>query len=174
MIAQEKYEYFCTLSSDINEHMPILKKYAKECEHVTELGVRGIVSTWAFLAAKPKKLVSVDIVYPETFDGNLQEVYDAAKEINVDFKFILGDDLKISLEETDLLFIDTLHTMEQLNKELSKLGSKAKKYIILHDTYSCRFQLGPAINVFLAINSNWKIHQTFINNNGLTILKRIT
>lgn len=172
-IAKTKYEYFCELRGDINEHMPTLKKYAEECEHITELGVRGIVSTWAFLIAKPKKIISVDIISPEVFKGNLQEVYDAAKEIGVDFQFILGDDLKVSLEETDLLFIDTEHTYTQLNSELNLLGVLAKKYIIMHDTTLCAQQLLPAIDGFLNKNSNWKKHAQFINNNGLTILKNI-
>ena len=36
-------------SSDIMEHLPTLYKYATECESVLELGVRGCVSSWAFL-----------------------------------------------------------------------------------------------------------------------------
>ena len=46
---QEIYEGLCSTPSDINEHLPTLKKYAEECEHITEMGVRWVVSTYALL-----------------------------------------------------------------------------------------------------------------------------
>ena len=45
--------------------------------------------------------------------------------------------------------------------------------MIMHDTTVCLQQLSPAIDGFLSINSNWKKYAQFLNNNGLTILKRI-
>ena len=44
---EEKYNSLCNLQSDINEHLPILCKYAKECESIIECGVRKCVSSWA-------------------------------------------------------------------------------------------------------------------------------
>ena len=120
-IVEKKYYNYCIVPTDIYQHLPTLKKYAEECEHITELGVRSVISTWAFLMGKPKKLVSVDLISPESLGQNLQEVYEAAKDINVDFEFILGDDLEVELEETDLLFIDTYHDYTHLIKELNKL-----------------------------------------------------
>ena len=58
---QQTYDELCARPSDINEHLPTLKKYAKECEHITEMGVRWVVSTYALLMGKPKKLISYDI-----------------------------------------------------------------------------------------------------------------
>jgi GT2 family glycosyltransferase/tetratricopeptide (TPR) repeat protein len=45
------YELACREPSDVNEHLPTLYALAKECEHVTELGTRGGVSTTALLYA---------------------------------------------------------------------------------------------------------------------------
>ena len=36
-------------SIDIMEHLPTLYRYAKECDSVFETGVRGCISSWAFL-----------------------------------------------------------------------------------------------------------------------------
>lgn len=55
MTLEQKYTELCVNPSDINEHLPTLKKYAEECDHITEMGVRGIVSTYALLMGKPKK-----------------------------------------------------------------------------------------------------------------------
>ena len=51
--------------SDINEHIPTLISYGQECNHITEMGVRGIISTWAFLGSAPKKMMSYDIQDPK-------------------------------------------------------------------------------------------------------------
>ena len=54
--------------SDINEHLETFKRYSQECDVIVEMGVRWIVSTWAFLTgliknnSNVKNLISVDIV----------------------------------------------------------------------------------------------------------------
>lgn len=177
------YNEKVTTKSDINEHLPVLRKYAEECEHITELGCRNVVSTYAFLAAKPKTLVSVDI------DPCPVELADLlAKENSITFRFIKANDLDITLEKTDLLFIDTLHTYEHLSKELALHAPNVKKYIIMHDTevfgykdyygdkkYGTTGKVGlqPAIKEFLEKNKSWTLHEELKNNNGLTILKKI-
>jgi len=62
-LEQKVNEIFRT-PSDINEHIPAIIKYGQECDHITEMGVRGIVSTWAWLAASPKKLIAYDLEDP--------------------------------------------------------------------------------------------------------------
>ncbi len=87
--------------------------------------------------------------------------------------------LKVGIEETDLLFIDTWHVYEQLKEELRLHGSKARKYIVLHDTTTFgengegegRRGLWPAVEEFLAVGE-FQIKERFQNNNGLTILVR--
>ena len=46
---KRNYEFLCRRPSDINEHLPTLFAYTTDCESVVELGVRGCVSSWAFL-----------------------------------------------------------------------------------------------------------------------------
>jgi ornithine carbamoyltransferase len=186
---EEIYNQKTNEPSDIHEHLPTLKRYAEECNHITEMGVRWIVSTYAFLMGKPDKLISIDIQHPNTWNADLSLVEAAANEINAGFEFILGDTLQIEIDETDLLFIDTWHAYKQLKAELDRHHNKAKKYIILHDTTSYEFKdetsyeslgwrgdgpgIGQAINEFLTENTEWVLHEKFTNNNGLTILKRI-
>jgi hypothetical protein len=186
-----KFEYFKNTPSDINEHFDTLLKYASECENIVEFGIRGICSTWAFLAAKPKKLISYDIKNPEYFGGNLDEIIFAAKESNIEFIFIEGDTTKITIPNTDLLFIDTWHTYDQLSLELKIHASNVNKYIILHDTTTYEWKdetfqhvntwsnnfigggLWKAVNEFLEINPLWSIKERFVNNNGLTVIQKL-
>lgn len=181
MKISELYNYYCSINSDINEHLPTLKKYATDCDVVIEMGVRWIVSTWALLDAKPKKLISIDINHPNSCGGNLELVEKLAQEENLNFQFIQADTTKIEIPECDLLFIDTWHVYDQLKKELQLHGNKAKKYIAFHDTKTfgtvgedpAYKGLNLAINEFLSENKNWEIEKIYENNNGLTIIKRL-
>lgn len=191
---EEKYNYLCNKPSDINEHLSTLKKYGDKCNSITEMGVRWIVSTYAFLYSSAKKITSYDIQLPEFYKGNINEVYKLAAANNKIYNFIQGDTLSVSIEDTDLLFIDTFHSYGQLSTELKLHNFKVNKYIILHDTvefgrkdetlynevsnniknYKSEFKgLLPALEQFLHKNKNWNIHEQFYNNNGLTVLKRI-
>lgn len=169
-------------SVDIHEHLPTLQRYAGLCNHVTEFGVRWVVSTWALLIGQPKTLVSYDINYHE----RIERVKRVAAENGVDFTFIRDDTTKISIDPTELLFIDTLHTYRQLSRELELHECKVSRFIILHDTTTfAHHGMGPefggdnvplglvdALNEFLSAHTNWHIKEVFINNNGLTVLER--
>jgi len=82
---------------DIFEHIPTLKAYAEQCDHVTEFGVRWVVSTWGLLAGKPKIMVSYDINYHE----RIERVKRVAFENEIDFKFIKANTLNIIIDETE-------------------------------------------------------------------------
>ena len=176
--------------SDINEHFPAILKYGSECDHITEMGVRGINSTWGWLASKPKNLVLYDIQDPSTFGGSLQDVTDTANHIGTEFEFHLANVLDVEIEETDLLFIDTWHSYKQLTAELKLHASKVRKYICFHDTTSyatvdensyeswgtdwksAGIGIWKAIEEFLENNSDWELKHRFTNNNGFTIIRR--
>jgi hypothetical protein len=177
-VLEHMYNLKCSTPSDINEHLPTLKKYAEECEHITEMGVRWVVSTYALLMGKPKRMISYDIN-----EIVWQPILDIVK-YDTDFEFRVANTLDLEIEETDLLFIDTLHNYNQLKGELTLHGNKSRKYIIFHDTTTFEWTgesykgkvgeigLWPAITEFLEENKNWELHERFTNNNGLTILKR--
>jgi len=189
-LEQKVNEIFNT-PSDINEHIPTIIKYGQECDHITEMGVRGIVSTWAWLAAAPKKLIAYDLEDPSKWGGRIQDVYDTAEAYNLDFTFIEGDVLKFEIEETDLLFIDTWHAYDQLQAELKLHAQKVKKYICFHDTTSYEYidepihhenswgkptsgkGIWPAIEEFLQNNPSWQLKERYKNNNGFTIIERV-
>ncbi len=198
------FKKLCNMPLDINEHLPTLYKYAKECDSVLECGVRGCISSWAFVYGlidndnnKTKKMILNDIV---TCD--IDEFLNSTKYISnlkIDYKWC--SDLELDIDENvDLIFIDTLHVYGQLKRELEKFSKISNKYIIMHDTtideiygecmrlnwdiegmskitnfpyHELTKGLKFAIDEFLENNNDWVIHEVFINNNGLTVLKRI-
>jgi len=118
---------------DINENIPVLIKYGSECDSITEMGVRWLCSTWAFLGCAPKNgLLSIDMRNPDTWDiggagenqaiiqrgwNKLSQVYEVAEEFGLKFNFIQANVLDIEIEETDLLFLDTWHSYKQLKAD---------------------------------------------------------
>jgi len=175
------YEICCHHECDINKLFPVIRRYANRCDHITEFGVRGVFSTYAFLAATPKVMRSYDIVTSE----NIKEALDVAQETGIDYKFIEHDVLTTNIDETDLLFIDTLHAYRQLSKELTRHANRVRKYIILHDTTTWGIEdeikedipvkqgLQLAIKEFLEVNPQWVIEREITESNGLVVLKRI-
>jgi cephalosporin hydroxylase len=161
--------------TDISEHMPTLYKYGCLVNHITEFGIRTGNSTVAFLLAKPAKMVSYDIV----ITSRANEIEATARREGLDFSIITGDTARVDIAPTDLLFIDTRHTYEQVSAELRQ-HPRVAKYIILHDTESYGLHgdggnprgIWEAISVFLRSRMDWEIHAIYTNNNGLTILKR--
>ena len=170
------FEEKCKTPSDINEHLPVFYDYIKKCTHVTEFGVRDVVSTWAILKAEPIKAISYDIAY----NPNVAKAQQLAKENAINWQFIQANTLNIDIEETDLLFIDTLHTYQQLKNELYLHSNKVKKYIAFHDTTSFGevgedggIGLWKAIEEFLNENKNWRLLERRTNNNGFTVIEKV-
>lgn len=182
----DKYDEKCLTPSDINELLPYLFQYATLCDHVTEMGVRSPTSTYAFLAANPKKLVSYDIARWELVD----EAERLAKECGVNFEFVQANVLDIEIDETDMCTIDTYHSCLQLEQELKLHANKVKKYICFHDVVTFGRQSEPpyegiraglndgrglmdAIEPFLENHPEWQIELLLEFNNGLLVLKRV-
>jgi hypothetical protein len=194
-----KYDWLCKTPSDINEHLPVLYKYAKECNHVTECGVRNVVSSYAFAVALLKnpnaKLIQIDPFK----DNSIDEFVKLCKDYGINARFYNESDLKCPLEKTDLLFIDTWHVYAQLKRELERWNGYVSKYIILHDTTvdaekgetirsgsngqkesresgfpvaEITKGLWPAVEEFLESHKEWKLKERLMNNNGLTVLMR--
>ena len=175
----EIYDQKCQVYSDIVEHLPVLKLYANEVDHVTEMGVRTVVSTYAFLAGRPKRMISYDIIPVEQFGVDRFWLAQIAAEVGTVYEFRVGDTTQVDIEETDLLFIDTLHTYEQLKIELARHAHKVRQYMIFHDIAifgnvdetGTGWGLVPAIQEFLAEHPEWFVHEWRMNNNGLGVLK---
>ena len=167
---EEKYKQLCEMESDINEHLPTLKRYASLCETILELGVRGMVSTYGLLAGYPEVMISIDIVDPSEHEGNVEETKEIAKKQGVNWSFEKISSLDFKLRRTELLFIDTIHSYEQLSQELKLHSPHTTKYIIMHDTNFPEMQ--KAINEFLTNNNDWKVKEVLTSLTGLTVLQR--
>lgn len=155
---------------DSLDRFDLYKSYASECESITELGVHTGSSTIAFLSGFPKKMRSYDIT--EKYFHLKPRIENICSRENIDFKFAIGNSCHIDIEETDLLFIDTLHDYRTITAELAKHHNKARKYIVAHDTTSFP-PVFKGIQDFLSNHLEWEIHYKDEKDCGVTILKRL-
>jgi len=188
----------CETPSDIHEHLPTLRYYASKCSSVVECGVRDVVSSYAFAVGlqdspTPPSLHLIDPYLSTNVEAFLDKCSFAS--------FVQESDLKCPLIETDFLFIDTWHVYGHLKRELERWHPVVRKYIGMHDTtvdgergetvrvgWNPQAQslesgipvneitrgLRPAIEEFLAAHPEWVVEAKYTNNNGLTILKRVS
>ena len=199
---ENKYRALCETPSDINEHLPTLYKYSIDCESIIELGVRGCVSSWAFVNGLLKNNKSTKkILLNDIEECDIDELLAHSKNTNVSIDYQWKNDLELDItQNVDLVFIDTWHIYGQLIRELNKFSKITNKYIIMHDTtvdgiYGETLRLGwdankqstesgfpveeitcglqRAIDEFLENNRDWILIDCYTNNNGLTVLKRI-
>jgi hypothetical protein len=200
---KERFVSLINERSDINEHLMCLAKYAMKCESVLELGVRGCVSSWAFLFGllynnSPNKRLLMNDISP----CNILEVVILGSSLGVKMDYLWCNDLEMPVEDNsfDMVFIDTWHVYGQLKRELAKFGKVAKKFIAMHDTtvdetigetIRCNMNaeeqsresgfpieeinkgIRPAVDEFLQANTNWILEERFTHCNGLTVLRRI-
>jgi hypothetical protein len=132
--AAARYDDVAGTSSDIQAHLPFLRAAARGI--VLELGVRGGNSTCAFLAGVEERggivwSVDVDERSAGVFQGHSQWRFVLADSRDVDALAAAGLEAPI-----DVLFVDTIHTYEQVRDELAVWGGRVRPggLVLFHDT----------------------------------------
>ncbi len=173
---EKEYQDACVRDTDIHEHLPIISELTSQCNHVTELGVGWAQSTRAFLR-HDVELHSYEFM---PLPG-IREFFEEAKNAGRNVTLHVDDTRKVEIAETDLMLVDSLHIYEQVQKELELHAGKVKKYLLFHDTtlFADHGEFGgkgiwPAVQEFIDSHLEWQLVERRTNNNGLTILKRLT
>jgi hypothetical protein len=174
------HEHECYSRSDISAHLPLLQLLASHGTHSTELGCRNAHSTAALITGTRGKVVSVDIAETEAMCVLRGMAERGELPSEWELRLVSSIDPNLELEETDFLFIDTLHCYRQVKEELRLHSPKVRKYIGFHD-YWTDFSvsldaggvgIGPAIAEFLE-EGNFKPIYKCDFNHGLLIVERI-
>jgi hypothetical protein len=199
-LLNELYEHVCQHPSDINLHLPELKRLASECSSVVEIGMRGMVSSWGILEglsenkATHRSYLGIDMTAPRP--ETLGWARRLAEANGISFTFWMKNDFDVEIPRTEMLFIDSLHTYCHLTYELEKFSPYVEKYIAMHDTsepwgysddteYKGNYSeypywqdrekrgLWPAVEDFLERHPEWSLEKRDEQCHGLTTLKRL-
>lgn len=168
-----EYAQRCTRESDIYKHLPTLRRLATHCQHVTEFGTRTANSTWAFLHAQPDELVCYDVA-PCPCWAQLERCRGRTRVV-----FRQQDTRAADINPTDLLFVDTDHTVDQVRAELERAHHRVRQFIVFHDTVTFWDTgtdggpgIGHAIDPFLRAHPEWQVRERYEHNNGLLVVSR--
>ena len=153
--------------SDISAHLPFLEYIASQCDAITEFGTRDCYSTAAFLAGCNGCVYSYDIVTTPSIE-QLRNITD--KPCQWVFRQRSTIDPSLRIEESDLLFVDTLHTYDQVQAELAQHADFVNRYIMFHDTVSFP-DINRAIDEFMR-GGKWKKVYEVRFNHGLLLIER--
>ena len=125
-------------SSDIMEHLLTLYNYSKECDSIFETGVRGCISSWAFLKGllDNKQSINKKVLFMNDINVcNVNDLLLISKNFDIQVKYEWKNNLLLDFDQNyDITFIDTWHIYGQLKRELDKFSKITNKYIIMHDT----------------------------------------
>lgn len=163
----------------VAKYMDTFYSFAKNCNgHIAEIGVNKIVSAWCWAKAAPKKITLCDTRLFERANSEengrcLDSYVKLCNEQGTEVVLEEKDSLTMDLKDVDLLFIDGLHTYDQVSKELAKFSEHVKKYIIFHDTILYKKDVGKAANEFLKNNNDWGIAWAEDNHPGIMIIERL-
>ena len=186
---EEKYKEYCGSGDGIERHLPYLRKLSDGID-VIELGVDVGKSSTAFLLSADH-LTSVDKIITRAADKLL-------KAAGPDWKYYLKDTRLLNdIEPADLVFFDTCHTYDHLQLELIAYYSKAKSYMVFHDTitfgshgesyfrpgnknphpgerqpYHMTLGIRPAIDEFMIMYPEWRVERVSTVGHGLLTLKK--
>ena len=169
------YEQRAAEDTDIKAHMSTLHALASECDHVTEFGMRWCSSSIALLAGLPRRGVLV------SYDINPDCQRPAATHGSKRWEFIVADTAQLDLiDDTDLLFIDTLHDAAQVTAELRQ-AKWVHRWLVFHDTVlfgTADESTGQppgimhAILTFMGDHPEWQVRSHSYESCGLLVLER--
>jgi predicted O-methyltransferase YrrM len=174
------------ITTDINEHLITMMNLVVErnAKKVVELGVRGGVSTQAWLGGVSQTggfLNSYDIQNLLPLDGprntTIIERLGNLSDYKSIWNFEIGSSLEVHSRYTydciDILFIDTDHTAKQLYEELTLWHSKVKEdgIIVMHDVTVPNIDMRQGLMKFLSEHEEY-IYDERINNNGLGFIRK--
>lgn len=153
---------------DMYRRMDYILEHFQGIETITEFGPFQGCSTAAWLMLRPKKFTTVD----KGVALDIDTFSKAARELGVDFNFIIGDDTEIEIDPCELLFIDTTHTEDHTYLELSIHAHKVSKFLVFHDINESRFTTLKGINRWWIKNPEWKLYYQDFDDCGFMVLKK--
>ena len=159
---------------DLDQHMDTLKELSSKCSHVTEISKRK-ESLIALAAGKPEKIVSHNI----EMNTILEHVEKVSTDTVIERSFLKSVEVD-SIEKTDLLFIDTVHTYDMMLDELTKFAPSVKRFIVARGTQS-NGEIGEdggrgilyALRFFMEKNPKWSVIEHHEHQYGITVLARL-
>lgn len=162
---------------DLNEHFPLLLEFGVQCSHITEFTKRR-ESTVIWLTSAAKQIVSYNLEAGDEVVRVCQAL--AQRDKVTDLKVEQKSSTEVpAIEETDLLFLDTVHHADRLRGELGKYGGQVRRFIVVRGTGAFGYVaegggdgMFAALREWVELRSDWRVVFHTNAQYGITILSR--
>ena len=136
-------------------HHADLISLMRNCSSYKELGVNKGATAAAVMLQAPKYIELIDIELKNFTEYRpLFEQFAQDNDVILSVKQTGSTDPKLTITECDMLFVDSLHTLEHVQQELRMHAPKTNKYIVIHDTADRPLNHIGASNVLIPMG--WK------------------
>lgn len=186
---EELYDTYCQSGAAIAPHLPRLRVLGEGRSLVVEFGVKRGMSSAAWLLGAQRVI---------SFDIEPTPQAKALEKIAPHWEYRIESSLTAAIPECDVLFIDSLHTFDQLDAELKRHADKVKHALVFHDvttfgevsavgetgrqawTYrpgggsvpDIHKGIRPAIDALMIRDRSWQIAARYVDGHGLLVLER--
>lgn len=164
------FTYIRNQPSDLNEHAETLRAYAKG-HSVVDYGHRPNVSSVALAYGEPAKYTMLHPNEPREWKSLSKYLKNSNPELVIVKQYIPN------IPPCDVLFLDTLHTADYIDKFLTENAVNVGKFILIHDSviYGEKGEDGgpgimEGVRRFVRQNRRWSVYEHYHNNYGLVIL----
>lgn len=157
-----------------------IRKRVSMCDTYTEMGVKQGTTLAAALLEHPKVVRAYDISLQwYKLVDQLYKRY--AKKHGIDLQVCEKPSTECSIQNVDVLFLDTCHRFKHVYKELLLHSSRVNRFIVIHDTMlQTRENIGrkrtiekKVVSKFLGVDSNWERVTNCTKSVGFMTLERI-
>lgn len=189
VLLEQVYARHVAGATAIAAHLPRLRALAEGLDVAVEFGVKRGASTSALLLGAAR-VVSYDVM-------RTPEAMALEALVGPRWSYRIADSRTASFGHADLLFVDSLHTYDQVRAELEAHAASVRRYIVLHDVLTFgsvgargesgeqlwRYKAGqsvplealgirPAIDELLIRDPTWHIAASYHDSHGLLVLER--
>lgn len=152
---------------DMAPHLGSLVDAARAARTVVEFGVRGGVSSWAFLTGLPPagRLVSVD------HDQRIPQLVPAPVFEDPRWHLLIGDSLDVRLPaRADVVLVDTNHELLRTHAELERAAGLQPRLILAHDYLDPAYPGVAAATAAFTAARPWRLERVEPSHWGLAFL----
>jgi hypothetical protein len=186
---EQIYQEHCATPTAMTVHLPRLRALAEGLPLAVEFGVKRGASSSALLLGAAR-VVSYDIV--ET-----PEALRLKAAAGDRWTYRIQNSITADVPACDLLFVDSLHTFDQVDRELARHAESVRRYLVFHDVLTFgsvgangetgaqmwTYRLGesvpqsclgirPAIDALMIRDRSWQIAASYTDSHGLLVLER--
>lgn len=171
----EAFAWCQTIHRDLDQHLELLRDLGSRVDQVTVITKRREAAL-GFLAGRPAEL----IVYDREVDPLYQRLQEWAETEAVHLSVTTLTDFDLPpIESTELLFLDTVHSAEQLRRDLAAHGAGVRRFLVIRGTgaFGERAEgdaeqpgLLHALREWLRENPEWFVVHHTAEQYGMTVL----